>query len=36
MTGSYLLGIDVGTTMLKSMLIDADGKIVHEASYPYS
>ena len=36
MTGPYLLGIDVGTTMLKSMLIDADGKIVHEASYPYS
>lgn len=36
MVGSYLLGIDIGTTMLKSMLIDANGKIIHEAFYPYS
>jgi len=34
MGAPYLLGIDVGTMMLKSVLIDVDGDTVREASYP--
>ena len=36
MSRSFLLGIDVGTSMMKSVLIDCNGQILYETIYPYS